>query len=80
MVHTISEYQSEKESDFIMTVQLLGSGWASVLMCTVTREDGSTYPDVMETGIGRYATKAEAVIEAKQWAADCEYETQGLED
>lgn len=62
------EDHNETTSDFLMTVQQLGSGWAAVLMCTVTRSDGSTYPDVQDTGMGRYSTREEAVIEAKDWA------------
>ena len=27
-----------------------------------------------QTGIGRYATREEAIVEAKQWAEDCDLE------
>jgi len=52
-----------------ITVQLLGSGWAAVHLVTVQCEDGSTYPDVQNVGFGRFATRAEAVVEARTWAA-----------
>lgn len=62
----------EKTSNFRIDVQLLGSGYAAVLMVDVTDKHG-TYTDVQQTGIGRYKTHAEAVKEAKDWAAAEDY-------
>ncbi len=73
MTHTLSDYETEEVSNPIMTVQQLGSGWAAVLMVTVTRSDNSKYQDVQDTGFGRYATREEAMTEAKQWAESNNY-------
>ena len=43
----------------------LGSGWAAIMYQWQT--DGHFW-DVFQTGIGRFATKEEAVIEAKIWS------------
>lgn len=56
-----------------VTALLLGSGYAAVMMVTVEvlNEAGEvvkTYPDVQQTGIGRYQLLEEAINEAKQWA------------
>lgn len=31
-------------------------------------EDMGWYPDVVATGLGRYKTKEEAIVEAREWA------------
>lgn len=56
-------------------VSLLGSGWAAIHTVTVyVHDDGPdsgvaySYPDIQQTGIDRYRTRAEAVIEARQWS------------
>lgn len=51
-----------------MVVAKLGSGWAAVMLADYEDMDWGT--DVVNTGIGRYATKQEAVEEAKPWAED----------
>lgn len=50
-----------------ITVSLLGSGYAAVEYVDVT-DDHGTYVDVQQTGIGRYKTYNEALIEARMWA------------
>lgn len=52
-----------------LTVQLLGSGYAAVEMWMNGEEpDLGPFPEPWNTGFGRYRTKAEAVVEAKQWS------------
>jgi hypothetical protein len=60
-----------KPGQKFMTVQKLGSGWAAVLMW-LNNEDypGETFFEPWETGIGRYATREEALLEAREWAYD----------
>jgi hypothetical protein len=53
--------QVQKPSYWIEVTQ--GSAWFAVQLW-----DGMGYPEPWETGIGRYATKEEAIVEAKQWA------------
>lgn len=55
-----------------ITVSLLGSGYAAVEYVDVTDDHGA-YTDVQQTGIGRYKTANEALIEAEMWA-----ETEGI--
>lgn len=55
----------------IMTVQMLGSGWAAVDMWL--NNEHTDIPDMdfwepWQSGIGRYPTKNEALQEAIQWA------------
>jgi hypothetical protein len=52
-------------------VAQLGSGYAALHMVDVTDNHG-TYQDVQQTGIGRYATREEAIVEAKSWSASDE--------
>lgn len=59
MVETLSNHR--------LTVSLLGSGYAAVHLVDVTDKNG-TYTDVQQTGIGRYATRKEAVVEARMWS------------
>lgn len=48
---------------------LIGSGWAAIHWVDVHTEGyANGYTDVQQTGIGRYATEAEAVEEALQWS------------
>ncbi|UPT53361.1 hypothetical protein [Synechococcus phage Ssp-JY38] len=58
---------AETLSNHRLTVSLLGSGYAAVHLVDVTDESG-TYTDVQQTGIGRYATREEAVVEARMWS------------
>lgn len=51
-----------------ITVQLLGSGYAAVHMVLVADDELGEYWDVQQTGIGRYATHAEAEREAISWS------------
>lgn len=57
---------------FISVTQGL-SGYFAVLMMWTTQDDGCGY-EPWNTGIGRYATREEAVREAREWA-----EAEGLE-
>lgn len=57
----------EKVTNPRITVMLLGSGFAAVQLVDVEDKHGK-YTDVQQTGIGRYAKRDKAVIEAKQWA------------
>lgn len=50
-----------------ITVSLLGSGYAAVHYVDVTDKHG-TYTDVQQTGVGRYGTYKEALVEARMWA------------
>jgi len=58
-------------SNSVMTVQLLGSGWAAVQMW-LNKEDipGEEFWEPWNTGFGRYATRDEALVEAEAWAKD----------
>jgi len=57
----------EKLSNHRIEVCWLGSGWAAIHTVEVTDERG-TYRDVQQTGIGRYLTMAEAMVEASMWS------------
>lgn len=59
MAESVSEHQIE--------VGKLGSGWAALHTVLVTDDHGS-YRDCQQTGIGRYATREEAVVEAVGWS------------
>lgn len=65
-------------TDTHLTVRLLGSGWAAVMMWFNMEEDfldeGDGFWEPLDTGIGRYATREEAVAEATRWAEDEELE------
>ncbi len=58
---------AETLSNHRLTVSLLGSGYAAVHLVDVTDEHG-TYTDVQQTGIGRYVSREEAVVEARMWS------------
>jgi len=57
---------------YVTTTQGM-SGYFAVCMWWAPEYDGFREP--WQTGVGRYATQAEAVVEAKQWAEsdDMEY-------
>lgn len=55
-----------------IVVTLLGGGWAAVMV-----GDYDGYPEPIQTGIGRYRTSAEAVPEARSWAAADEVPYEG---
>ena len=59
---------AEKLSNFRVAVHHGMSGYFAAMRVDVTTEDGDTYGDVMQTGIGRYPDKADAEKEAKEWA------------
>lgn len=63
----------ETTDNYRIDVSLLGSGWAAILMCDVHNEKLGKYSDVYQTGIGRYATREEALTEARQWSETDEY-------
>lgn len=54
-------------------VHLLGSGYAAVHMVLVSDGEGE-YWDYQQTGIGRYKTRDEAEIEARNWSISDEIE------
>jgi hypothetical protein len=58
-----------KPSNYI-TVTQGGSGWFAVEMWYNNEDYGFWEP--WQTGIGRYATREEAVAEAQQWAKEME--------
>lgn len=67
----MTDPHTETESNFRVTVKLLGSGWAAVVLCDVTRSDtGEVYTDVFSTGDGRFHLKESAIMEARQIAED----------
>ena len=47
---------------------LLASGWAAVHVAMFDDGDGIWYPDMQQTGIGRYRTREEAENEARDWS------------
>ena len=47
---------------------LLGSGWAAVHMVEIQDDRLGIYSDVQQSGIGRYATRDEAILEARHWS------------
>lgn len=53
------------KNPFICTMKL-GSGWAAVMLAEYADMGGEL--DVVQTGIGRYATEVEAIKEGKEWA------------
>ena len=56
----------EKSRNHRIVVSLIGSGWAALEIADY--EDMGWGPDIVQSGIGRYATKAEAIVEAEAWA------------
>lgn len=54
-----------------ITVTEGGAGWFAVHMW-INREDipGQAFPEPWDSGYGRYATREEAEVEARAWAAD----------
>lgn len=61
---------TEAHPDYLC-VSLLGSGYAAIHMRWYADMGGY---DVEQTGIGRYQTHAEAVIEARMWSVSDEIE------
>lgn len=59
---------TEKIIDAHITTSLLGSGYAAVHMVLVDDSKLGKYWDVQQTGLGRYKTEQEAIIEAKLWS------------
>jgi hypothetical protein len=57
-------------------VMRLGSGWAAV-HCAEYADMGWGI-DFEDTGIGRYATAAQAEVEAKEWAEEFELPYKGI--
>lgn len=58
----------DKIIDEMITVELLGSGYAAVHRVLVRDPKLGDYWDIQQTGIGRYRDRLEAVNEAKDWA------------
>lgn len=58
--------QFNKDHKTHIQVSLLGSGWAAVQLWWAPEHGGFWEP--YQTGVGRYATKEEAIQEAKEWA------------
>ena len=63
-----------KPSNFITVTQGM-SGWFAVEMW-YNNEDYADYGfwEPWQTGVGRYATREQAIVEAKDWANDCDLE------
>lgn len=59
---------TEEILDELITVRLLGSGFAALHMVLVKENDDIPYWDIQQTGIGRYETRDKAVIEARNWS------------
>jgi hypothetical protein len=59
--------------DNFITVMQGGSGWFAVEMWYNNQDDYGFW-EPWQTGIGRYATREQAIVEAKQWAEDCDLE------
>jgi len=54
--------------NYRITVALLGSGYAAIMLADY--EDMDWNSDIVQTGIGRYRTRKEAVQEALSWARE----------
>lgn len=66
---------AEQSRNWGVSVSLLGSGYAAIQTAEFN-DDGTPegwYYDVWQTGIGRYATYLEALVEAEFWATDMGY-------
>lgn len=61
------KYKEIKVGEYV-TVSELGSGWAALQIAILETNDATRYEDVWRTGMGRYATREEALEEAKSWA------------
>lgn len=59
--------------NFITTTQGM-SGFFAVHMWLNEEEDFGAFWEPYDTGMGRYATREEAIIEALQWAEEMEIE------
>lgn len=60
---------------FFITTTKGSSGYFTVLMWLNEDEpDIGPFWEPYSTGYGRYATREEAVVEAKEWAEECGYE------
>lgn len=55
-----------KSRNHRIEVSLLGSGYAAIM--TAEYQDMNWNRDVVQTGIGRYRTKEEAIKEAEDWS------------
>lgn len=69
-MHTVIEFKDIKPGQHWLTVQKLGSGWAVIeyWMNNERTEVPEDFPEPWTTGISRYATEAEAMVEAHQWS------------
>lgn len=62
---------SEKILDQYITVYLSITGWTAVHRVFVHEDSdrpGEGYWDNQQTGIGKYVTREEALVEARNWA------------
>lgn len=59
------EGQQKAKPNYWISVTCGGAGWFAVVMW-----DGMGFPEPWDTGDGRHATQAEAIKEAKTWAAE----------
>lgn len=66
--------KKETTSDHRIEVMSLGSGRAAVHTVLVHEEGKEPYRDIQNTGVGRYANRAEAVTEARMWSQSDEIE------
>jgi len=60
----------EKILNYCITVTHGMSGWFAICAVEVEDDEIGRYWDVQQSGIGRYATREEALREAKQWSID----------
>ena len=58
----------EKILDSYLTVYLSITGWTAVHRVLVKENDDEPYWDNQQTGIGKYKTREEAMIEARDWS------------
>lgn len=57
---------AEQSRNHRIEVARLGSGWAAIHVADYADMDWNT--DIVNSGVGRYATREEAVSEAQDWA------------
>lgn len=58
---------ADKILDEHITVYLSITGWTAVHRVLVQEDDNEPYWDNQQTGIGKYKTREEALVEAKMW-------------
>lgn len=69
---------AEKIIEELITVEMLGSGFAAIHRVLIKDSKLGEYWDIEQTGIGRYDTREEAEAEAKNWAISDEIPYKGI--